>query len=302
MSQNIRRNEPLISVVLPVFNAAPYLSQALESLASQTESSFEVLAIYDASSDCSLEILQAWNNKDPRFQIIYGSGNGLVEALNLGLNHARGEYIARMDADDLSAPDRFEKQLLCLEMNSLDLCGCQLAMMDKHGYTYRHVSMPVTADWVAVTLACTVPFAHGSVMMKRDLLTLKSIFYTQGTIEDYALWCLLHEVGARMGNASEELYIYREHQSLSKVRALENDLATHQQRRLFVQRSLPSLKMSIQKILQDAQKISAKEGAFLLLASYLLYKQNKDAMILQALKRVSFVSIGIALFKLIKGF
>lgn len=302
MGRDIRRSEPLISVVLPVFNAAPYLSQALESLASQSESNFEVLAIYDDSSDDSLEILQTWAQKDPRFQIINGLGKGLVGALNLGLEHSRGQYIARMDADDISLEDRFKRQLFCLESRSWDICGCQLAMMDEDGHIYRHVSMPISADWITVTLACTVPFAHGSVMMKRDFLVAKAIRYIQGTIEDYSLWCHLHELGAIMGNASEELYIYRDHESLSKVRALQNYKATCEQRRIFVQNSWPELKVSIQRILQEAHKIPAKDGAFLLLASYLMYRQNKDSLILQVLKRVSPTSIGIALFKLLKGF
>lgn len=302
MNQDIHRSEPLISVVLPVFNAAQYLTQALDSLASQTESNFEVLAIYDDSSDGSLEILQAWVKKDPRFQIVNGHGKGLVDALNLGLKHARGQYIARMDADDISLKDRFKKQVLSLESRSLDICGCQMAMMDEHGHVYRHVSMPIATDWVTVTLACTVPFAHGSVMMKRDFLTAKAIRYIQGTIEDYSLWCHLHEAGARMGNVIEELYIYREHQSLSKVRAAQNHVASCKQRRSFVRSSYPDLKMSIQNILQETQKIPAKDGAFLLLASYLMYRQNKDPLILKVCKRVSPTSIGIALIKLLKGF
>ena len=302
MNQDIHRSEPLISVVLPVFNAAQYLTQALDSLASQTESNFEVLAIYDDSSDGSLEILQAWVKKDPRFQIVNGLGKGLVDALNLGLKHARGQYIARMDADDISLKDRFKKQVLSLESRSLDICGCQMAMMDEYGHVYRHVSMPISTDWVAVILACTVPFAHGSVMIKRDFLTAKAIRYIEGTIEDYSLWCHLYGVGARMGNVIEELYIYREHQSLSKVRAAQNHVATCKQRRSFVRSSYPDLKMSIQNILQDTQKIPAKDGAFLLLASYLMYRQKKDLLILQVCKRVSPTSIGIALFKLLKGF
>jgi hypothetical protein len=174
--------------------------------------------------------------------------------------------------------------------------------MDKNGLICDHVAMPIGADWITVTLACTVPFAHGSVMMRRSFIDSKPFSYTPGLVEDYSLWCSIYEHGAQMGNVNEELYIYRDHQSLSKLRISDIQIATSNQRREFVKKSFSSLKGSIIRIIQGPQKYSLKEESFLLLASYLMFKQNKDPLLFQVLKRVSFASILLALFKLQKGF
>ena len=97
MSEITLQVSPRISVVLPVFNAAAHLSEALESILTQTFTDFELLAVYDDSSDESLAILQAAATRDARVRIIYGPSERLTGALNLGLQEAKGEFIARMD-------------------------------------------------------------------------------------------------------------------------------------------------------------------------------------------------------------
>ena len=285
---------------MPVYNASSYLGIAINSILKQSLRDFEFIIVNDGSTDDSLSIMEGY--QDSRIIILNQNNQGIVKALNVGLSIAQGKFIARLDADDISVHDRFEKQINYLESKSLDICGSQLKVMDEKGRIYRHVAMPMTADWMAVTLACTVPFAHGSVMMRRSFLDSKSLSYAPGLIEDYSLWCSLYEHGAQMGNVNEELYIYREHQSLSKIRLSESRIATYKQRREFVKKSFSSLRESIIQIIQGPRNYSIKEESFLLLASYLLFKQNKDPLILQVLKRVSPTSIGIALFKLLKGF
>ena len=300
MNQITSLSKPLISVILPVYNGADYLAFAINSILEQTLQDFELIIVNDGSSDGSLLIAEQFQS--PKIAIVNQSNRGIVEALNVGLSLARGKFIARMDADDISVNTRFERQVRLLESQGLDICGSHFGMMDETGRKYSHVAVPVTADWISVTLACTVPFAHGSVMMRRSFIESKSFLYTKGLVEDYTLWCSMREQGAQMGNVDEELYIYREHQSLSKLRISESRIATYRQRREFVKKSFSSLRESIIQIIQGPRNYSIKEGSFLLLASYLLFKQTGDPLILQVLKRVSPTSIGIALFKLLKGF
>ena len=114
---------PLISVVLPAFNCAAYLPQAIESVLAQTLGDFELLIIYDESSDDTLRIIQGYQAKDPRVVLIHGQRERLVGALNRGINAATGAYIARMDADDISRPQRFARQVEQMEKQQLDFCG-----------------------------------------------------------------------------------------------------------------------------------------------------------------------------------
>lgn len=300
MPQEKTIGRPLITVIMPVYNAAPYLAFSIDSILKQSLQDFEFIIVNDGSTDDSLSIIEKYQN--PKIFIISQNNQGIVKALNVGLSLARGKFIARMDADDISIHDRFEKQIQYMESQSLDLCGSQLGVMDDNNRIYRHISMPTNADWLAVTLACTVPFAHGSVMMRRSFLDSKSFSYAPGLVEDYSLWCSMYEHGAQMGNVNEELYIYRDHQSLSKLRISDIQIATSNQRREFVKKSFSSLKGSIIRIIQGPQKYSIKEESFLLLASYLMFKQNKDPLVFQVIKRVSFASILLALFKLQKGF
>lgn len=114
INQNI-----LISVILPVYNAELYLKEAIESILKQTYKSFELIILNDGSSDNSLNIINSF--KDDRIILIDRENNGLVYTLNEGINMAKSKYIARMDADDISLSDRFEKQIKHMEENSLDI-------------------------------------------------------------------------------------------------------------------------------------------------------------------------------------
>ena len=112
---------PLISVVMSVYNAETYLSHAIESVLNQTYDNFEFIIIEDCSTDNSKEILQNYAIVDSRIKIIYKEKNkgtlGFIENLNFGIENARGKYIARMDADDICHRERFEKQVSFLENN-----------------------------------------------------------------------------------------------------------------------------------------------------------------------------------------
>ena len=107
----IDEKPPKISVVLPVHNADPYLAVAMDSLLAQTFQDFEVIAINDGSTDLSGEILNEYGMIDSRVRLFHRAQRGLVVTLNEGIDLAHGEWIARMDADDIAFPHRFEPQL-----------------------------------------------------------------------------------------------------------------------------------------------------------------------------------------------
>lgn len=115
---------PLVSVLLPVYNAEPYLAAAIESILRQDHQRLEIIAINDGSRDRSLEIMQRYQQMDGRITIVSRENRGLIATLNEGLALAKGDLIARMDADDISYPSRLSRQVsLFVQQPQLALCG-----------------------------------------------------------------------------------------------------------------------------------------------------------------------------------
>lgn len=295
---------PLISVVLPAFNCAAYLPQAIESVLAQTLGDFELLIIYDESSDDTLRIIQGYQAKDPRVVLIHGQRERLVGALNRGINAATGAYIARMDADDISRPQRFARQVEQMEKQQLDFCGCNMMMIDEIGRPIQEVIMPATPDLVTITLACTVPFAHGSVMMRKSFVDQYHLRYqTSASAEDYEFWCNAYHLGARFGNLNELLFDYRHFaQSLSKVHAKVVARHTSALRRKFVQDNLVAVNTAIGRLLSKPAQLSERESGFLLLAAYLVFLQTQSGIVFHALRKSSIKTIAIAIAKIVRGF
>lgn len=108
----IIENLPLVSVLMPVYNSEKYIRDAIDSILNQTYRKFELLIIYDSSSDKTEEIVNNYKIKDDRIKVIKNElPGGIIGALNTGFKYSKGDYIARMDSDDISKPDRFECQL-----------------------------------------------------------------------------------------------------------------------------------------------------------------------------------------------
>jgi glycosyltransferase involved in cell wall biosynthesis len=295
---------PLISVILPAFNSAPYLAQAIESILTQTISDFELLIIYDESSDHTLDIIREYTLKDQRVQCLMGQKARLVGALNQGIAASKGQYIARMDADDISLPTRFEKQLHLMQEKQLDFCGCNMVMMNSAGVRLQEIVMPNTPDLITVTLACTVPFAHGSVIMRKAFLDEHDLLYRKGaSAEDYDFWCEAYRLGARFGNADQSLFHYRHFpQSLSKVHAKVVKHHTQALRRNFVSKNERAVQAAISHLLPIQKQLSVRDEGFLILAAYLLWQKTKSHQLFEVLKAARLKNIAIALAKIARGF
>ena len=295
---------PLISVVLPAYNCAHYLSQAIESILAQTLADFQLLIVYDQSSDETLHIIETYQALDPRIVLIYGQGERLVGALNLGIEAATGTYIARMDADDISRPERFAKQVAQMEQQNLDFCGCHIGMVNEIGRQIQEVIMPTSADSITITMACTVPFAHGSVMMRKAFLDQHALRYqAKAYAEDYQLWCEAYHLGARFGNVNERLFDYRHfEQSLSKVHAKVVARHTSSLRRKFVKENLAAVTSAINRLLASSKSLSDRDAGFLLLAAYLTALQSGFGIFFKALTHSKLKNIAIAFAKIVRGF
>ncbi len=182
---------PKISVLMSVYNGEKYLSSAIESILSQTEKDFEFVIINDGSSDSTPQIIKKYLLKDSRIVYIDGERRGLVAALNHGISVSKGEYLARMDADDIALPDRLEVQLKFLDDNKkVIMCGSWLELIDSYDTKIgENKSMPISAEDVRKTIVLHNPFAHPSVMIRKkvfdDIGGYRTFFRH---IEDYELW------------------------------------------------------------------------------------------------------------------
>ena len=211
---------PMISVVMPVYNAENYLEEAIESILKQTYKNFEFIIIDDGSTDRSLEIAEKYKNQEERIVLISRENRGLITSLNEGIERAQGKYIARMDADDISLPQRFEKQLELMEKKDADICGSHFHIINEHGnYIDSHI-VPLDFNQFLIHLSITTPFAHPSVIIKKDFLVKNKLTYgfsKYKNAEDYALWIEMWEKKAKFVNVNSFLIKYRNFtESLSK--------------------------------------------------------------------------------------
>ena len=198
---------PLVSVILPVYNAEKYLNDSIKSIINQTYKNFELIIIEDGSTDKSLEIINKF--KDNRIKIIsHKSNTGLIYSLNEGIKISNGELIARMDADDISLETRFEKQVDFLNLNKdIGICSTWYRVISNSKMVKREETNPLK---VKCKLLFGCPIAHPAVMMKKEILSNEKIVYSHEFLhaEDYELWIRLSHI-THISNYPEVLLLYR---------------------------------------------------------------------------------------------
>ncbi|TPG72256.1 glycosyltransferase family 2 protein [Hymenobacter nivis] len=176
-----RLSPPIVSVILPVFNAEQYLSEAIESILNQTFRSIELILVDDCSTDNSLAIARNYE-ADPRVQVLANAQNrGRSFSDNYGAEHARGRYIAKMDADDVALPHRLQAQVDFLEKNPS--VGLSSGFMQAFGESDIVYTYPVTTDEVRSFLLFNMPVANPAVCFRRSLLEEYGLRYDD-TIQD----------------------------------------------------------------------------------------------------------------------
>jgi glycosyltransferase involved in cell wall biosynthesis len=200
---------PRVTVLMSVHNEERYVGAAVESILAQSYRDFEFLIIDDGSTDGSKAAVEAF--EDPRIRLVSRENKGLTPSLNEGLELAVGEYVARQDADDVSRPTRLEQEVALLDAEAdVALVGTNYTIIDDDGRTLTTTSVFTHPDDLAVAEILSNQFGHGSVMMRRAVVTDIG-GYDPGAgdiVSDYDLWLRIGRVG-KLANLQEPLYQWR---------------------------------------------------------------------------------------------
>lgn len=187
--------KPAVSVLMPVFNGEKYLSEAIESILNQTFGDFELIIIDDGSTDGTAEILHEYAQHDDRIRIHHQDNHGIVFALNKGLELARGRFIARMDADDISLTGRFASQVKYLDSHpEISVLGGDARIIGQHGEIINNIHLsfafePLFIFWILLFENC---ITHSTVMMRTDAIKRLGGYDEKYLFaEDYYLWSRL---------------------------------------------------------------------------------------------------------------
>ena len=199
---------------MPVFNTERYLIYALDSILGQTFEDFEFIVLDDGSSDASVHIIQEYAERDDRIRFFPLEHRGYVSLLRRGLNHCRGEFVARMDSDDISMPERFEKQVAYLLAHpDVVAVGSRVVLIDPYGSQCENPSHKTTHEEIEADLLNGVGWAivHPTVMMRREPLMRVGGYREDLMVsEDLDLFLRLAEVG-KLANMPDVLLHYRQH-------------------------------------------------------------------------------------------
>tara|TARA_R110002096_G_scaffold101316_6_gene224019 strand:- start:2183 stop:3031 length:849 start_codon:yes stop_codon:yes gene_type:complete len=202
---------PVVSIILPVYNAAPYLGEAIDSIRVQSFDDWELIAIDDASADNSAAILDGYATADSRIRVFRNETNlGVGGTLDRAILRSRGQFIARMDADDVCTPDRLAVQLTYLRQNpDVIAVGGQIREMQENGETIRIKSFPTDPDEVYAMMFLCVPIQHPALMVNRAALPDGFNWYEGWSVgEDTNLFFKLTQFGA-LSNVPELILSYR---------------------------------------------------------------------------------------------
>ncbi|MFH0892342.1 MAG: glycosyltransferase family 2 protein [Candidatus Falkowbacteria bacterium] len=198
---------PKVTVLMPVYNAAKYLNEAIDSILGQTFKDFELLIIDDGSTDLSREIIESY--KDKRIRLVINETNlRLIATLNKGISLAQGEYIARMDADDISLPKRLEKQVAFMDKNpKIGVCGTWVKTFGESTGVNRYYTK---SDDIKAGFLFNTQMAHPSVIFRASLFREHKLCFNPDFIhaEDYEFWTRISPITV-FANLNEILLLYR---------------------------------------------------------------------------------------------
>ncbi len=200
---------PKVSVIMPAYNAEKYIKGSIDSVLSQTYGDFEFIILDDCSRDSTQQIILSYG--DPRIVYVKNEKNlGVAGTLNRGLELAQGEYVARMDADDIAMPERLALQTQFLNEHP-EVCACgSNAVLFGADRTDEQTDMPLKQRDICLRMALSNPFVHPTMMFRKD--ALQGVVYdsTFEGREDYRMWMVLSRKG-QMENLPQALLRYRIH-------------------------------------------------------------------------------------------
>lgn len=217
----------MVSIVMPVYNGEPYIQECMDSILQQTYQDFEVVIVDDCSADHSFEILREYERKDSRIRVLANSSHDMIKALNYGMEQAKGEYIARMDIDDVMLPNRLEKQVeVMAENKDITVCASWLqtfGLVEQVGRGGQGcVQFPL------FHLLRNNFIAHPTTMLKTSFLKMHNLKYREYPYaEDYKLWMDIAVCGGTFWIIPAVLLKYRisEHQVSSTKSGIQSTTA-----------------------------------------------------------------------------
>lgn len=214
----------MVSVVMPVYNAEKYLAEAIESILNQTYTDFELIIVNDGSTDGSLAIIDKFQKKDDRIVCICKENGGVASALNAGLAKAKGTYIVRMDADDVSYPKRLQVLVDYMDQNvDIDICGSWALKNGK-----KKMKVPTEDVEIKMYMLFFCAFIHPTIIIRKKYLERIGISYNMVCAEDYDLWVRCSDT-ATFANIPQYLLMYRYHEnnvsgSVNQEKFMKDDL------------------------------------------------------------------------------
>ncbi|RLD62356.1 MAG: glycosyltransferase family 2 protein [Bacteroidetes bacterium] len=201
-----------VSIIMAAYNAEKYITQSIESLINQTYTDFELILIDDGSTDETKNIINHFSDNDDRIIPVFNEKNlGLTKNLNKGIALSNGEFIARMDADDISYLTRLEKQVEFLKNNpGIDLVGTASIDIDKNGMELNKRIVPETHQQIVNLLPKANPISHPTVMFRKKSFSKVNFYNVEyKTTQDYELWFRAIGAGLKFYNLQEILLQYR---------------------------------------------------------------------------------------------
>lgn len=216
----MEKQSPLISVIMPLYNAERFVGESIGNILGQTVGDFELIVIDDASTDSSYDIASRYAAQDARIVLMRNDANhGAAYTRNRGLETARGSFITFMDADDRCSPERFARQTAFFGQHpQIDLCGSYYTMFGPDDARKQKIQDPTTHEGIQIQMLFGCPFAMSAVMMRSEAFRCSGVQFRDTMAEDYQFWVDLSD-HMHMANIPEHLFFYRR---------WENQLSTSQ--------------------------------------------------------------------------
>jgi glycosyltransferase involved in cell wall biosynthesis len=194
----------LVSVLLPVYNVEKFIEESVFSILNQTYKNIELIVVDDCSTDNTYKIIQELKKQDSRIKLYKNSKNSkIVKTLNIAFQHSRGEYICRMDGDDISDHDRIERKLGFLKENpDVSLVGCSVKSIDENGKLLNRKKMPSNQNIINKTLKFATPVFH-IWLAKRDVYEKLNGYRNIPYVEDYDFLLRMTSMGFKYTNLDD---------------------------------------------------------------------------------------------------
>jgi len=208
---------PAVSVLMPCYNAAATLDEALQSLALQSLRDYEIIAVDDGSQDATGQILKEWSQREARLRVIHQEHAGIITALNIGLSACQAPLVARMDSDDRAHPERLARQADYLYLNpQVGIVSCKVTAFPSEQV---REGFQIYLDWLNALMSdadirreifIESPLPHPSVMFRREVVVEAGGYQEHGWAEDYDLWLRLYLAGVGFARLPDVLLEWRE--------------------------------------------------------------------------------------------